>query len=133
MCICVILCVCVYLPLFHVHLSTCLSVSLPVCEHGSVRRPVRRIDDSEKGRSAVSQCWLSKELMGAEWRTVGGPEPCTIQASFIRSATTGAKHHKVLGNTHTHIYACDCHTHLPKNCGSCSATAAGSADQESTL
>lgn len=41
--------------------------------------------------------------MGARGKTLGGPEPCTIQASFRRSATTGAKHHKVLGNTHTRV------------------------------
>ncbi len=41
--------------------------------------------------------------MGAGRKTLGGPEPCTIQASFRRSATTGAKHHKVVGNTHTNV------------------------------
>lgn len=50
--------------------------------------------------------------MGAGGKTLGGPEPCTIQASFRRSAPTGAKHHKVLGNTHTHTR--EYHTHLPK-------------------
>lgn len=45
--------------------------------------------------------------MGEGGKTLGGPEPCTIQASFRRSATTGAKHHKVLGNAHEY------HTPLP--------------------
>lgn len=53
--------------------------------------------------------------MGARGKTLGGPEPCTIQASFRRSATTGAKHHKVLGNTHTH--ACANTTHTCQNWG----------------
>lgn len=102
-------CQCVYVNVC-TSMSACLSVSLPACAHGSVWRPVRRVEDSEKGRSAVSPCWLSRELMGAGGKTVGGPEPCTIQASFRRSATTGAKHHKVLGNLHAREY----HTHLPK-------------------
>lgn len=89
-------------------MSAYLSVSLPASVPGSVPRPVRRIEDSEKLRSAVSQCWLSKELTGAGERAVGGPEPCTIQASFRRSETTGAKNHKVLCDSRTREY----HTHL---------------------
>lgn len=54
-----------------------------------------------KKKGAVSQCCLSRELMGAGGRALGRPEPCTIQASFRRSTTTGAKHHAVLGNTRT--------------------------------
>lgn len=47
--------------------------------------------------------------MGAGGKRLGRPDPCTIQASFRRSATTGAKHHKVLENTHKPVY----HTHQP--------------------
>lgn len=67
-----------------------------------------------KGGSAVSQCCLSRKLMGARRGAVGRPEPCTIQASFIWSATTGAKHHMACYNTH--IYAWGRHTPLQKNC-----------------
>lgn len=48
--------------------------------------------------------------MGAGGKTVGGPKPCTIQASFNRSATTGAKH-----NTHIHAREYHTHTHTPKH------------------
>lgn len=71
-----------------------LTTALPVCVHASVRGEVKRTEDSKRRRSAVSQCWMSKELMEAGGKTLGRMEPCTIQASFIRSAGAGAKHPK---------------------------------------
>lgn len=75
----------------HVCLPKFLTGALTVCVHGSVRGEVERTEDGER-RSAVSQCWMSKELMEAGGKTLGGMEPCTIQASFRWSATAGAKH-----------------------------------------
>lgn len=82
--------------IFHVCLSKFLTGALPVCVHVSVRGEVKRTEDGKRRRrgSAVSQCWMSKELMEAGEKTLGGMEPCTIQASFRWSLATGAKHPK---------------------------------------
>lgn len=82
-------------------LNACQSVSLLAHVHGSAWGPAKEWNGNEKKKGAVSQCCLSRELMGAGGRALGRPEPCTIQASFRRSTTTGAKHHTVLGNTRT--------------------------------
>lgn len=84
-------------------MSACQSVYLPVCTL-LYWRIVRRTEHSTKGGPAVSQCWLSGELMGAGREAVGGPKPCTIQASFRWSTATGAQHHKILSNTHAHMH-----------------------------
>lgn len=82
--------------IFHVCLSKFLTGALPVCVHTSVRGEVKRTEDGKRRRrrSAVSQCWMSKELTEAGGKTLGGMEPCTIQASFRWSAATGTKHPK---------------------------------------
>lgn len=82
--------------IFHVCLFNLLTGTLPVCVHVSERGEVKRTEDGKRRRrrSAVSQCWLSKELMEAGGKTLGGMEPCTIQASFRWSAAAGAKHPK---------------------------------------
>lgn len=72
-------------------LSKFLTGAPPVGVHASVRGGAERTEDGER-RSAVNQCWMSKELMEAAGKTLGGMEPCTIQASFRWSATAGAKH-----------------------------------------
>lgn len=83
-----------HIPAISMCLSKFLTGALPVCVHASVREEVKRTEDGKRRRSAVSQCWMSKELMAAEGKTLGGMEPCTIQASFRWSAATGAKHPK---------------------------------------
>lgn len=88
-------------------LSKFLTGALPVCVHASVRGEVKRTEDGNRRRSAVSQCWMSKELMEAGGKTLGGMEPCTIQASFRWSAAAGAKHPK--SST----------AHLKSTCGDC--------------
>lgn len=100
---CMRICKTVYLHSHHVCLSKCLSVSQSPCPCAwfCVRAGQRKEWKWKKKKGAVSQCCLSRELMGAGGRALGRPEPCTIQASFRRSTTTGAKHHTVLGNTRT--------------------------------
>lgn len=95
-------------------LPGCQSVHLPTCVHASVKAGAKNRRVWGRGGSAVSQCCLSRKLMGARGGAVGRPEPCTIQASFIWSATTGAKQHTARYNTH--IYARGHHTHSQKDC-----------------
>lgn len=69
------------------YLQFSMSICLIACQSTCpcawfVCRKVKRTEDREKQRRAVSQCWLSSELMGAGGKTLGRPEPCTIQASL---------------------------------------------------
>lgn len=95
-------------------LHACLSVSLPARVHASVKVAMKNRKRAKKGGSAVSQCWLSRELMGVPGKLVGRPEPSALQASFIGSATSGLKHHKVRNNGH--LYAWGSRAHLWKTC-----------------
>lgn len=95
--------------------APCLPVSQPTCP--CARFCEGRYEEQKRARkagSAVSQCWLSRELMGVPGKLVGRPEPSAIQASFIRSATSGLKHHKVRNNGH--LYAWGSRAHLWKTC-----------------
>lgn len=74
----------------HVYLSKFLTGALPVGVHASVRGGVERTEDGER-RSAVNQCWMSKELMEAGGKTLGGMEPCTIQMERNRWGKTPRK------------------------------------------
>lgn len=72
---------------------------------------------------------MSKELMEAGGKALGGMEPCTIQVSFRWSAAAGAKHPKssaahlngtcgdcicICGGSN-HILACGVHREVPIN------------------
>lgn len=97
--------VCTFTSSMSTCLVACQSAYLPVCM--VCVKASKKNWRQQEAKKCCQSVLAEQGADGSRGKTLGRPEPCTIQASFRWSATTGAKHHKVLQHTNlntTHIY-----------------------------